>query len=109
MAITESLIMQKMSGHLGKEIVFKQYGNKTVVTKYPDMSKRVLSEKQIRINEIMAEANYEAKSILGNEGLRNAAQVRLNTTRKRLYNALVKEYFKTAMAQIKAEQVIGPS
>ena len=98
MAISENLIMQKMSGHLGKQLVFKQYGNKTVVTKYPNMSRRVLSKKQLRINEIMAEANYEAKRILLNEELRNAAQVRLNTTRKRLYNALVKEYFKKALA-----------
>lgn len=98
-----------MSGHLGKELVFKQYGNKTVVTKYPNMSNRVLSKKQLRINEIMTEANYEAKSILSNEELRNAAQVRLNTTRKRLYNALIKEYFKKAMDGKKTEQPNGPS
>jgi hypothetical protein len=101
MAISESLIMQKMSGHLGKELVFKQYGSKTVVTKYPNMSNRVLSEKQLRINEIMAEANYDAKRILANEELRNAAQVRLNTTRKKLYTALIKEYFKNNLADTK--------
>jgi hypothetical protein len=102
MAISENLIMQKMSGHLGKLLVFKQYGNKTVVTKYPNMSNRKLSMKQLRINEIMAEANYNAKAVLKNEALRDAAQVRLNTTRKRLYTALVKEYFAKAMAEIKA-------
>jgi hypothetical protein len=101
MAISESLIMQKMSGQLGKELVFKQYGNKTVVTKYPNMSRRVLSEKQLRINEIMADANYHAKGILANEELRNAAQVRLNTTRKKLYTALIKEYFKNTLADTK--------
>ncbi len=102
MAISESLIMQKMSGHLGKELVFKQYGSKTVVTKYPDMSKRVLSEKQLRINEIMSEANHYAKGILANEELRNAAQVRLNTTRKKLYTALIKEYFKNTLVEDKS-------
>ena len=101
MAISESLIMQKMSGQLGKELVFKQYGNKTVVTKYPNMSRRVLSEKQLRINEIMADANYHAKGILANEELRNAAQVRLNTTRKKLYTALIKEYFKNTLVNNK--------
>ena len=99
MAVTESLIMQKISGHLGKQLVFKQYGDKTVVTKYPNMSNRILSNKQIRINEMMAEANYSAKTILGNEALKNAAQLRLNTTRKKLYHALVKEYFKNTMAE----------
>jgi hypothetical protein len=101
MAITQNLIMQKLSGHIGKEIVFKQYGDKTVVTRYPDMSKRVLSEKQLRINEIMQEANWAAKEILASETLRNEAQVRLNTTRNRLYTALIKEYFKKAMAETK--------
>ncbi|HEY4966160.1 MAG TPA: hypothetical protein VII28_07160 [Puia sp.] len=104
MAITTSLIMQKLSGHLGKEVVFKQYGDKTVVTKYPDMSRRVLSKKQLRINEIMQEANYAAKSTLASEVLRNAAQVRLNTTRSRLYTALIKEYFKNAMAETKTPE-----
>ena len=76
--------------------MFKQYGDKTVVSKYPDMSKRKLSPKQLWVNEIMTEANYEAKSILGNEELRTAAQVRLNVTRNKLYTSLIKEYFKNA-------------
>ena len=75
MAISGRILMQKLSGHLGKQIVFKQYGDKTVVTKYPDMSKRVLSPAQRRINEIMQEANYEAKRILASEALRAEAHV----------------------------------
>ncbi|MDP4131835.1 MAG: hypothetical protein Q8918_15380 [Bacteroidota bacterium] len=94
MAISESLLLKKLSGQLGKELVFRQYGNKTVVSKYPDMSKRVLSPGQLRANQIMEEANYEAKRILGDEAQRNAAQVRLNVTRNKLYTALIKEYFK---------------
>jgi hypothetical protein len=82
-----------MSGHLGKEIVFKQYGDKTVVTKYPDMSKRKLTTKQKQVNETMAEANYEARRVLADKKLRDAAQVRLNVTRNKLYTALIREYF----------------
>ena len=33
-----SLLLPKMRGQIGKQIVVKQYGNKTVITKYPDMS-----------------------------------------------------------------------
>ena len=76
--------------------VFKQYGDKTVVSKYPDMIKRKLSAKQIRVNEIMEQANYQAKNILANEELRSAAQVRLNVKRNKLYTALIKEHFKIA-------------
>ena len=98
MAISENLIFKNVSGHIGKQIVFKQYGDKTVVSKYPDMSKRKLSPKQLRVNEIMQEANYEAKSILADEALRTAAQVRLNVTRNKLYTALIKEYFKNVQS-----------
>jgi len=94
MAISENLLFKKLSGHIGKQIVFKQYGDKTIVSKYPDMSKRKLSPKQRRVNEIMEEANYEAKTILADEALRIAAQVRLNVTRNKLYTSLIKEYFK---------------
>jgi hypothetical protein len=94
MAISESLLLKKMSGHLGKQIVFKQYGNKTVVSVYPDMSKRKLSTKQKEVNETMADANYRAQGIMLNDELRNAAQVRLNVTRNKLYTALIREHFK---------------
>ena len=96
MAKTKSLLLQKLSGHIGKQIVFKQYDGTTVVCKYPDMSRRKLSAKQKKVNETMAEANYEAKRILADEELRNLAQVRLNVTRNRLYTALIREYFKAA-------------
>jgi len=98
MAISENLIFKNVSGHIGKQIVFKQYGNKTVVSKYPDMSKRKLSPKQLKVNETMQEANWEAKSIMADEVLRTAAQVRLNVTRNKLYTSLIKEYFKNAQS-----------
>lgn len=100
MAISENLILQKLTGHIGRELVFKQYGNKTVVSKYPDMSKRKLSSKQKKINRLLADANYEAKRILADEALRSAAQARLNVTRNRLYTALIKEYFKNIKAGV---------
>ena len=56
-----------------------------MVSNYPDMSRRVLSPAQLKVNETMTEANYEARKIMADEGLRNAAQVRLNVTRKKLY------------------------
>jgi hypothetical protein len=94
MAINKSIFF-KLSGQLNKELVFKQYGDTTVVSKYPDMSKRVLSPKQKRVHEMMEEANYVVKDILADEELCKAAQVRLNVTRNKLYTALIKEYFKS--------------
>lgn len=94
MAISKNILLKKLSGHIGKQIVIKQRGGKTIITKYPDMSKRKLSPKQVRVNEKMEEANYYALGIIANDELRNEAQVRLNVTRNRLYTALISEYFK---------------
>jgi|ERR1051326_3304506 hypothetical protein len=98
MAISENFLLKQLSGHLGKQIVFRQYGNKTVVSRYPDMSRRKLSSKQKRINQIMGEANYAAKTILADEKLRTEAQARLNVTRNKLYTSLIREYFQNTLA-----------
>lgn len=93
MARTESLFFQKAFGHIGRQFVFKQRGDKTLITKYPDMSKRVLSKRQLENNNRMVEANYAARVVLADEDQRNAAQVRLNVTSNKLYTALIREYF----------------
>ena len=96
MAISENLLLKKLSGHIGRQLVIKQYGDRTIISKFPDMSRRKLSKKQIRVNETMFEANAHAKKIIANERLRNEAQVRLNVPRNKLYTSLIKEYFKNA-------------
>jgi len=96
MAISESFLWKKMSGHLGKQVVFKQYGDKTVVSKYPDMSRRKLTEKQKKVNEMMEEATYYAKHIMADAELKADAQVRLDVLSNRLYPALISEYFRNA-------------
>lgn len=93
MASSKSILTQELSGKIGRELVFRQWGGKTIVSRYPDMSKRKLSKKQKQVNETMADANYAAKGIMANEKLRDAALLRLNVTRNKLYTALIKEYW----------------
>lgn len=62
------------------------------------MSNRKLSPRQKLVNKILADANYEARGIIADIEKRDAAQVRLNVTRNRLYTSLVKEIFKAAWA-----------
>lgn len=96
MARSSSTILKNFSGGIGKEIVIKQYGDKTVISKYPDMSNRKLSPKQQENNLLMAEANYAAREIIADPALRDAEQVRLNVTRNMLYRALVRDFYKKA-------------
>jgi len=93
MAISNNPIMHGVTGSINKQIVFRRYGNKTVVSAYPDMSRRKLSPKQKRMNELMKEANESAKAIMEDEQKRNAARLRLDVPGNKLYTALIKEFF----------------
>lgn len=96
MAISNNLLLSNVSGQIGKQLVFKQYGDKTVVSKYPDMSNRKLTAKQLHYQQVMEDANDAVRSIMADDELRNEAQIRLNVTRNKLYHALIKEYFAKA-------------
>ena len=96
MAISENILLKKLSGQIGRQLVIKQYGDKTVVCKYPTIKKRKPTRKQLRNRQIMEQANYEAQYILSDDTLRKEAQVRLNVTRNKLYHALIREYFTAA-------------
>ena len=107
MARSNNLLLQKLSGHIGRQFVIKQYGDKTIITKYPEFSKRrKFSPAQLRVQEQLEEANYYAKGILADEQLRMEAQVRLDVTRNKLYPSLIKEYFRNEAGNGNKEQKI---
>ena len=86
--------MAGMKGALAKQVVFRQRDGKTIISSYPDMSNRVLSDKQMKVNETMSRANRYAKAIIRNDQKRREAQLRLDLPSNRLYTALVREFFK---------------
>jgi hypothetical protein len=91
MAISKNLLTQGIRGAIGKQIVFRVYGSKQVVSAYPDMSERKLSPAQLRHNKIMKQANAELKKIKADKKRRDAAQLRLNVTSNKLHHALLSE------------------
>lgn len=91
---TNNAITAGWKGTFGKQVVFRQRNGQTISSAYPDMSNRVLSPAQLKINELMKEANRHIEAILRDEQSRREAQVRLNVPGNRLYNALIKEYYK---------------
>lgn len=93
MAMSKSTFLNLVSGMLGKEIIFKNYYDKTVISKRPDMSKRKLSAKQKDWNLRMRLANGYAKHIYGKKEQRMMERVRLELPpHKSLFHALVKEH-----------------
>src|ERR1700733_4089282 len=93
MAIVGNLFLKDASGSIGKQLVFKRYYDKTVVSKMPDMSKRVLSVKQIESNERMLLATKYAKAWYKIEEERIKARIRLKLpAHKSVFHAMVKEF-----------------
>jgi hypothetical protein len=94
MTKNDALIKQTVAGVFGKELMIRKIRGKTVVSPKPDFKKRVLSEKQELAKDMMATANNYAKFHMADPKLKGEAQLRLNVISKRLYTALVGEYWK---------------
>jgi len=91
--IKNNPLVKGASGKVAGDIVYKTYYDKTVLSKVPDMSKRVLSKKQIECNDRLAEANHYASAFYESEESKIKARIRLKLPQhKSLYHALVKEY-----------------
>lgn len=80
-----------MSGGIGKQLVFKQYNGKTVVTKYPDMSGVKPSAQQTAGRTLFAEAVAYAKEISRNPQKKAEYQKKLKPG-ETVYRSALKEY-----------------
>ena len=91
--MSKSTFLNLITGMFGKELVFKKFYDKTVISKRPDMSNRVLSEKQMEWNRRMQYANAYAREIYKNKEDRMKERIRLSLPPHRsLFHALVKEH-----------------
>lgn len=93
MAITDNILLQNTSGSIGKMLVVKNYGNKTIITKHPDMSKVKYNDNQKREQNRFAEAVAYARSII-NDPVRKADYQKTLPKGKRVYNAALQEFLK---------------
>ena len=75
--VSKHSLFEALSGALGKEIVFKQYKDKTVVSRYPDMSKHKATERQKAQRSLLKEANAYASRVKRDPVLRGEYERRL--------------------------------
>jgi hypothetical protein len=87
------LLLKSLSGKLGGQLVFKQYGSKTVVTKYPDMRRVKRSRLQKLKAQQFKEAVVYAKSILRDPKKRKAYAKKVKRG-KTVYHTAIAEYLK---------------
>ena len=98
-ASSKTSLFKDYTGKVGNQFVLKRYGDKSVICALPKKDKRKKrTPRQLENNELMARANYTAKSIMKNAERRNNAQLFLNVTSNKLYTSLVRSYFKVAKA-----------
>ena len=95
--IKNNPLIKGASGKVAGDIVYKTYYDKTVISKVPDMSNRVLSEKQKECNRRMFQANAYAHHFYQSEEEKIKARIRLKLPpHKSLYHALIKEWLDKA-------------
>jgi hypothetical protein len=93
MARTKNTLLSQVSGTFGGDVVFKKYYDKTVISKKPDMSNRVLSPKQVEWNMRMKKALAYVGHYYAIEEERIRARIRLKLpAHKSLFHAMVKEH-----------------
>ncbi|MDQ2753030.1 MAG: hypothetical protein M3R72_08405 [Bacteroidota bacterium] len=91
MARLSKSLLENIRGGLGKQLVFKQYKDKTVVTSYPDMSKVKPSEQQKEGRKLFAEAVAYAKAISQNPVQKAHYQKKVKLGES-VYHFALKEY-----------------
>ncbi|THU31163.1 nucleotidyltransferase domain-containing protein [Niastella caeni] len=94
MIVTGNPLLTGVSGKL-KNLVVKQYKDKTVVTAVPDMSGRKLSQKQKDANERMQFAIISAKKITADPRLKQRACELLQVPPNKVFRAIVKKFLLT--------------
>ena len=94
MVVTGSPLFTGVSGKL-KNLVVKQYKDKTVITAVPDMSGRKLSQKQKDANLQMRFAILAAKKITADSRKKQRACEMLQVAPNKVFRAIVKQFLIT--------------
>lgn len=93
MAISKNnIITETLSGKIGN-IIFKNYGNKTVISKYPNMSEVVKSAKQLENQLQFKAAQAYAKNLLADPE-KKLAFMKTLPKGKIAYHAAISKYLK---------------
>ena len=93
MAISkDNIVTHSLSGKVGN-VIFKYYGNKTVISKRPDMSSIIKSTKQLENQDLFSCAHHYAKGIIADPAKKLAFSKTIPKG-KMVYHAAVSKYLK---------------
>ena len=89
--IHSNILTKGLSGQLGKQVVFKRYGKKTVVSRYPDMSNIKPSKSQKKERNLFAEAVVYAQGI-NNDPVKKASYAKKIKKGHTVFNFAIQEF-----------------
>ncbi len=93
MALSKNnIVTDSLSGKIGN-VIFKNYGDRTVVSKYPDMSKVVKTESQLENQYLFKAAHTYAKNMLA-DSKKKEAFIKTLPKGKFAYHEAVSKYMK---------------
>ncbi|HEY1061603.1 MAG TPA: hypothetical protein VGE44_07945 [Daejeonella sp.] len=106
MAIQTSALFKGFSGSVNRQIVFKQYGGKTVISRFPDRSNVIYSERQKREQRRFADAVSFARVVIADKGLKQVYSIKAALLRFRsAWNVAIAEYMSDQPLSVKKKKI----
>ena len=93
-------------GSVGKDYVVKHYGNKKVLTKFPDMTRIIASKGQRECRDLFKDAVAFARTAIATPETKLLWKKRLKVPVYRVFNAVIKLYMKTAKQGIRVHHQV---
>ena len=90
--LIDNSLLSGLQGAIGKQVVFKQYRDKVIVTIYPHVGKIAPTELQMIYRNRLKEANNYARSIMRNWDVRKQYEKKLKPGES-VFHKAKKEYF----------------
>jgi hypothetical protein len=90
--IKQNLIMQGMSGAIGKQVIVKHYGSVSIISSYPDMSRIKRTTKQKTENNKFREASVYARGQM-RDPIAKAAYKAKAVGMQTAYNVAMADYY----------------
>lgn len=106
MAIHTSAIFKGFSGNVNRQLLFRQCGGQTIVSKFPDRSRVIYSERQKREQRRFADAVSFARVVIADKGLKQVYSVKAAVLGFRsAWNVAIAEFMSDQPLQLKKKKI----
>jgi len=106
MAIQTSAIFKGFSGNVNRQLLFRQSGGQTIVSKFPDRSRVIYSERQKREQRRFADAVSFARVVIAEKGLKQVYSVKAAVLGFRsAWNVAIAEFMSDQPLQLKKKKI----